>query len=235
MNARPYPWLSGLRLIVLLVVIIGLVHWHRALRSTAHAQDVNQPPLPASLFDFTVADIDDKPVALSTFRGKVLLIVNVASKCGFTGQYAGLQKLYETYRDRGLVILGFPSNDFLWQEPGSNAEIKSFCSLTYKVTFPLFAKISVKGEDKHQLYRFLTDASRHAVKVDEISWNFNKFLIDRSGKVLAQYGSTTDPQSPELRAALEAALNVPTASESSPGLATGPAVSPGTDIASPPR
>jgi glutathione peroxidase len=113
----------------------------------------------ASLFDFALPDLDGREVPLSRFAGKVLLLVNVASKCGFTPQYAGLQALYERYRDRGLEVLGFPANNFLFQEPGSNAQIKSFCSLTYGVSFPLFAKISVRGRTMHPLYRFLTDKS----------------------------------------------------------------------------
>ncbi|MFZ2956216.1 MAG: glutathione peroxidase [Candidatus Ozemobacteraceae bacterium] len=199
-------WFTAFRVIVLVLVVIGAMDWIRTSRSIANAQSVDQKPLPASIYDFDVVDIDEKPVSLGKWRGKVLLIVNVASKCGFTGQYVGLQKLYETYREKGFEIFGFPSNDFLWQEPASNKDIKFFCMTKYKVSFPMFAKISVKGSEKHPLYQFLTDPSRHTVKVDEISWNFNKFLIDRSGKVLAQFGSTADPQSPELIAAVENAL-----------------------------
>ena len=136
----------------------------------------------------------------------VLLVVNVASKCGFTKQYAGLENLYKTYADRGFVVLGFPANNFMGQEPGTEAEIKSFCALTYGVTFPMFAKISVKGKTIHPLYAFLTDEKLHPGSGGAISWNFNKFLIGRDGAVLAHYGSRTAPDDPELVAAIEQAL-----------------------------
>jgi len=184
-----------------------------ASNSTVRAMDTASATEPragrsvsGSLYDFTVNDIDDKPVSLEKWRGKVLLIVNVASKCGFTGQYAGLQKLYETYRERGFEVLGFPANDFLWQEPGTNSEIKSFCTLQYKVTFPMFSKISVKGNDQHPLYTFLTNQTLHKATVGAISWNFNKFLIDRSGQILVHFGAKTDPLSPEMIQAVETAL-----------------------------
>ncbi len=203
MSQRSFSWLSGFRFIVLILAVVGVVQLVKHQRPVAKA---GSPPLPDSLYDFTLLDIDGKPAALNQWRGKVLLIVNVASKCGFTGQYAGLQKLYDSYREQGLEILGIPANDFLWQEPGTNDEIKSFCSLTYKVTFPMFGKISVSGGEMHPLYQFLTDPKRHVAKVGGVSWNFNKFLIDRSGKVIAQYGSNTTPESDELVGAIEAAL-----------------------------
>ncbi|HAL92315.1 MAG TPA: glutathione peroxidase [Verrucomicrobia bacterium] len=159
-----------------------------------------------SVYDFTMKDIDGKDVSLADFKGKVLLVVNVASKCGFTGQYAGLEKLYQTYKDRGLVVLGFPANNFMGQEPGTEAEIKSFCTLTYGVTFPMFAKISVKGKTIHPLYAFLTDKALHPESGGAISWNFNKFLVGRDGAILAHYGSRTAPEDPELVAAVEQAL-----------------------------
>ena len=158
------------------------------------------------IYDFTMKDIDGRDVSLADFRGKVLLVVNVASKCGFTGQYAGLEKLYQTYADRGLVVLGFPANNFMGQEPGTEAEIKSFCTLTYGVTFPMFAKISVKGKTIHPLYAFLTDEKLHPGAGGAISWNFNKFLIARNGAILAHFGSRTAPDDPELVAAIEQAL-----------------------------
>lgn len=178
----------------------------RAMDTASAAEPRVGRSVSGSLYDFTVNDIDDKPVSLEKWRGKVLLIVNVASKCGFTGQYAGLQKLYETYRERGFEVLGFPANDFLWQEPGTNSEIKSFCTLQYKVTFPMFSKISVKGNDQHPLYTFLTNQTLHKATVGAISWNFNKFLIDRSGQLLAHFGAKTDPLSPEMIQAVETAL-----------------------------
>ncbi|MDD3148679.1 MAG: glutathione peroxidase [Candidatus Riflebacteria bacterium] len=206
MAQRSFSWLSGFRFVAMVLVVIGAVHWIRHQRPVVRA---GSPPLPSSIYDFSLLDIDGKPVLLSQWRGKVLLIVNVASKCGFTGQYAGLQKLYESYQDQGLEILGFPANDFLWQEPGSNDEIKSFCSLKYKVTFPMFNKISVTGRGIHPLYRFLTDQMLHQAKVGKVSWNFNKFLIDRSGKVVAHFGSKIEPQSAEMVGAIEAAIKKP--------------------------
>ena len=159
-----------------------------------------------SIYDFTMRDIDGKDVSLSDFKGKVLLVVNVASKCGFTGQYAGLEKLYKTYAEKGLVVLGFPANNFFGQEPGTEAEIKSFCSLTYGVTFPMFAKISVKGKTIHPLYAFLTAQETNPNFAGAISWNFNKYLIGRDGAILGHYGSRTAPDDKELVAAVERAL-----------------------------
>jgi glutathione peroxidase len=151
-------------------------------------------------------DIDGKDTSLSAFKGKVLLVVNVASKCGFTGQYAGLQKLYETHKDRGLVVLGFPANNFGGQEPGTEAEIKGFCTATYGVTFPMFAKISVKGTGIHPLYTFLTSKESNPKFSGDISWNFNKFLIGRDGAIVGRFGSKTKPDDKELVAAVEEAL-----------------------------
>lgn len=159
-----------------------------------------------SIYDFTMKDIDGRDVSLADFRGKVLLVVNVASRCGFTRQYAGLEKLYQAYKDRGFVVLGFPANNFMGQEPGTEAEIKQFCALTYGVTFPMFSKISVKGKTIHPLYAFLTDKKLHPGTGGAISWNFNKFLVGRDGQMLAHYGSRTEPDDSELRAAIEKAL-----------------------------
>ncbi len=158
------------------------------------------------LYDFTMRDIDGKDVTLSAFKGKVLLIVNVASKCGFTAQYEGLQKLYTTYTNRGLVVLGFPANDFLRQEPGTEAEIKNFCTLTYGVTFPMFAKISVTGKHIHPLYAWLTSKESTPTYGGAVSWNFNKFLIGRDGTVVGRFGSRTKPDDKELIAAVEQAI-----------------------------
>jgi glutathione peroxidase len=154
----------------------------------------------STVYDFSPASIEGKPTSLSEYKGKVLLLVNVASQCGYTPQYAGLEKIYEKYKDRGLVVLGFPANNFGEQEPGSNAEIKSFCTRNYHVTFPMFAKISVQGDNKAPLYQYLT------AQQGEIGWNFTKFLVDRSGKVLQKYDSSVEPESPELLKAIEAAL-----------------------------
>ena len=162
-------------------------------------------PMP-SLYDFTLKDIDGRDRSLAEFKGQVLLLVNVASKCGFTKQYAGLEKLHQAYKDRGFVVLGFPANNFMGQEPGTEAEIKSFCSLNYGVTFPMFSKISVKGKTIHPLYAYLTDEELHPGSGGAVGWNFNKFLVGPDGKVLAHYGSRTAPEDPELAAAIEAAL-----------------------------
>ena len=162
-----------------------------------------------SLFDFTLNDIDGKPVALKQYAGKVILIVNVASKCGFTPQYAELEQLYLKYQDQGLVILGFPANNFLSQEPGTNAEIKQFCSTKYNVTFPMFAKISVKGKDMAPLYQFLTAQTTKPEKAGDISWNFNKFLINRQGTVVHRFGSKAKPLSADVVKAVEELLAQP--------------------------
>jgi glutathione peroxidase len=160
-----------------------------------------------TIHSFTMKTIDGQDVSLGTYTGKVLLVVNVASKCGFTPQYAGLEMLYKKYAGQGLVVLGFPANNFLGQEPGSNEQIKQFCTLTYNVTFPLFAKISVKGDDQHPLYKFLTEKETNPDFSGSILWNFNKFLIGRDGKILNRFGSRTPPDSPDLIKAVEAALN----------------------------
>jgi glutathione peroxidase len=158
----------------------------------------------SSVYDFTMNSIDGKPLPLAEFKGKVVMIVNVASNCGFTPQYKELEAVYEKYKDQGLVIAGFPANNFLGQEPGTNEEIKTFCSRTYNVKFPLYSKISVKGEDKAPLYQFLTDPSSKTG--GEIKWNFTKFLVDRNGKVIARFESPVKPDSPEVISAIETAL-----------------------------
>ena len=160
----------------------------------------------SSVHEFTLKAIDGKPVALSNFKGQVMLVVNVASQCGYTPQYEGLEKLYETYKTRGFVITGFPANNFGGQEPGSDSEIQTFCKSKYGVTFPMFSKISVSGGDKAPLYGFLTDRSANPKTGGEIQWNFTKFLIDREGKVLRRFEPAVEPLSPELISAVEAAL-----------------------------
>lgn len=159
-----------------------------------------------SVHDFTMKSIDGKDVNLATYKGRVLLMVNVASKCGFTPQYAGLEKLYRQYKDRGLVVLGFPSNNFLWQEPGSNGEIADFCKSKYDVTFPMFAKIGVLGPWKTPLYGYLTGGKSNSATSGMIRWNFTKFLVDRDGKPIARFGPKDEPDSAEVRAAIEKAL-----------------------------
>lgn len=160
----------------------------------------------ASIYDYTVKTIDGTPASLSSYKGKTVLIVNVASKCGYTPQYAGLQKLYSKYKDQGFVILGFPANNFMAQEPGTNAEIKTFCSRTYNVSFPMFSKISVKGEDQAPLYRFLTDQSGNSATHGDIQWNFTKFLVNKDGKVVARFEPAVTPESPEMERAITSAL-----------------------------
>jgi len=160
----------------------------------------------SSIYDFVVKDIDGEEVKLGKYEGKVILIVNVASKCGFTPQYEGLQALYEKHQPEGFVVLGFPANNFLGQEPGSNEEIKQFCSLTYGVTFPMFSKISVKGGDIAPLYVYLTDASTNPRFSGDISWNFNKFLIGRDGTILNRFDSKDSPTSDKVLQAIKEAL-----------------------------
>jgi glutathione peroxidase len=150
---------------------------------------------PSSIYDFTMDDIDGKPVNLGQFRGKVLLLVNTASFCGNTPQYSDLQSMYDQYREKGFEILAFPANNFGQQEPGTNAEIKNFCFTKYSLTFPLFGKISVKGSDKHPLYRYLTEQSPFP---GEVEWNFQKYLVDRSGNVAGRFHHRTKPLSPEI-------------------------------------
>jgi glutathione peroxidase len=159
-----------------------------------------------TVYNFTLKSIDHQPVSLSAYHGKALLLVNVASKCGYTPQYAALEKLYETYKDKGLVIVGIPANNFMSQEPGTDAEIKTFCTNKYNVSFPMMSKVSVKGEDQAPLYAFLTDKSSDPKFSGEIKWNFTKFLFDRNGNPVARFEPATTPDSPEMIAAIEAAL-----------------------------
>jgi glutathione peroxidase len=154
-----------------------------------------------SVHEFMMKTIDGAPAPLSQYKGKVLLIVNVASKCGYTPQYAGLQSLYEKYRDRGLVVLGVPANNFGGQEPGSDADIKTFCTRNYNVTFPMLSKVSVKGEDQTPLYKYLTEDT------GDVRWNFTKFLVGKDGTVLSRFESKVTPDSPELTGAVEQALS----------------------------
>lgn len=160
----------------------------------------------SSIYAFTMKDIDGNDVKLSDFKGKVLLIVNVASKCGYTPQYSGLQKIYERYKDHGFVVLGFPANNFGQQEPGSDEEIKEFCSVNFGVTFPMFSKISVKGEDQHPLYKMLTNKETNPEFSGEITWNFNKFLIDQQGHIVARFESGDKPESEKVTSAIEKLL-----------------------------
>jgi len=163
----------------------------------------NEPEKPKTVLDFKMKDIDGKEVSLKKYKGDVLLIVNTASKCGYTPQYEGLQAIYDKYKAQGFYVLGFPANNFGGQEPGTEEEIKEFCELTYKVTFPMFSKISVKGENQHELYKFLTAAETNPKFAGDISWNFNKFLVDRKGNVVARFSSKDTPESEAITQAIE--------------------------------
>jgi len=156
-----------------------------------------------NIYTFTMQDIDGKEVSLADFKGRPLLIVNTASKCGYTPQYKSLESLYQKYQEQGLVVLGFPANNFKGQEPGTNEEIKNFCFLNYKVTFPMFAKISVTGDDIHPLYKYLTGDPQFG---GPITWNFNKFFIDKEGKIVARFPSDVDPLAPEVVSQVETLL-----------------------------
>jgi glutathione peroxidase len=159
----------------------------------------------SSLYNFTLNNIDGKPMPLADFKGKVILMVNVASQCGFTPQYSALEAIYEKYKGQGFVILGFPANNFGQQEPGTNEEIKTFCSRKYSVTFPMYSKISVKGDDQAPLYQYLTQTADPSHSGD-IKWNFTKFLVDRQGNVVARFESKVTPDSPEVTSAIEKLL-----------------------------
>jgi glutathione peroxidase len=147
-----------------------------------------------SVYDFSARTIDGDEKALADYQGQAMLVVNTASKCGFTPQYTGLEALWQKYHDQGLVVLGFPCDQFGHQEPGNEEEIKSFCSLSYDVTFPMFAKIDVNGENAHPLWKFLKKEKSGLLGIDAIKWNFSKFLIDKSGKVVKRYAPTDTPE-----------------------------------------
>jgi glutathione peroxidase len=178
-----------------------------ALACLAFALALTAQAAPKSIYDFTLKSIDGQPTPLATYRGKVVLLVNVASKCGFTPQYTALEALYEKYKDRGLVIVGIPANNFAQQEPGTDAEIKTFCSSKYNVTFPMMSKLSVKGDDKTPLYQYLTSQDEDPKFAGEIKWNFTKFLFDRNGNPVARFEPATKPDSPEVTAAIDSALS----------------------------
>ncbi|MHB8634933.1 MAG: glutathione peroxidase [Fimbriimonadaceae bacterium] len=176
-----------------------------ALVGCAAVMETPAVPTPAkSIYDFTVTNIDGKDVKLSKFKGKVLMIVNVASKCGNTPQYAILESMYAKYKDKGFVILGFPANQFGHQEPGTNAEIKEFCTATYHVNFPMFSKIVVKGDGINPLYSWLIAHSD--TPNQDIQWNFEKFIVDRTGKVIKRIAPRTKPDEADVVATVESAL-----------------------------
>lgn len=181
----------------LAITVLGagaLIHHHGGYAEAAS---------PKSVLDFKVRDIDGKDVKLKKYKGNVLLVVNVASKCGYTPQYEALQATYLKYKDQGFTTLAFPANNFGGQEPGTATEIKEFCESKYKVTFPMFAKISVKGEDQDPLYAFLTKPETNPQFAGDIKWNFSKFLVDRKGNVVARFEPKIKPDGPEITAAIE--------------------------------
>ena len=159
-----------------------------------------------NVYEFTLNSIDGQPAPLAAYKGKVVMLVNVASRCGFTPQYEALEAVYEKYKDRGFVIVGIPANNFGAQEPGTNQEIKTFCSSKYHVTFPMMAKVSVKGEDQTPLYQYLTDKSSNPQTGGEIQWNFTKFLVGPEGRVIIRFESKVKPDAAEVTAAIEKAL-----------------------------
>jgi glutathione peroxidase len=160
-----------------------------------------------SVYDFTLNTIDGQPAPLAAYKGKVVLLVNVASRCGYTPQYTALESTYEKYKDRGFVIVGIPANNFGGQEPGTNAVIKTFCTSKYNVTFPMMSKVSVKGEDTTPLYQFLTDKTANPQTGGEIKWNFTKFLVGPDGRVITRFEPAVTPDSPEVTSAIEKALS----------------------------
>jgi len=183
-------------LILSFFVLIAVAGFSFLYESSASAKT---PPL----YKFKMKDIDGKDVKLKKYKGDVLLIVNTASKCGYTPQYESLQAVYDKYKSQGLEILGFPTNNFGGQEPGTNEEIKEFCTTKYKVTFPMFAKISVKGDDQNELYKYLTSKETNPAFAGDITWNFNKFLVDRKGNVVARFTSKDKPDSEVVTQAIE--------------------------------
>ncbi len=177
-----------------------------ATAAASFAQNGESKKPVAPTLNFTVKDIDGKDVKLGKYQGNVIMVVNVASFCGNTPQYATMEKLYEKYKDKGFTILGFPANEFGKQEPGSDKEIKEFCTSKYKVTFPMFSKIVVKGEGQAPLYKFLTSKETDPKFGGDIEWNFAKFLISRKGEVVARFKAFTDPSKPEVVAEIEKQL-----------------------------
>jgi len=159
-----------------------------------------------NVYEFTLNSIDGQAAPLAAYKGKVVMLVNVASRCGFTPQYSALETVYEKYKDRGFVIVGIPANNFAGQEPGSNQEIKTFCTTKYHVSFPMMSKVSVKGNDKDPLYQFLTDKSANPQTGGDIKWNFTKFLIGPDGRVITRFEPDVTPDAPQVTAAIEKAL-----------------------------
>ena len=189
-----------IRVSIVLLFLGAIIH------SGYPSEDGMATQTPGSIYDIVVQDITGNGLSMSDFEGSVLLIVNTASRCGFTKQYEGLENLYQAYKDSGFAVLGFPANNFMNQEPGSNEEIQTFCTTRFNVTFPLFSKISVKGDDMHPLYTFLTDKTTNPEFEGSITWNFNKFLIGKDGSVIGRFDTRTEPESEEIITAIEEAL-----------------------------
>jgi glutathione peroxidase len=194
--------IAGILIVLLVIAAVAVAYGYGLILNPTPTEPVNA----ASIYDFTMKDIDGNAVKLDTYKGKVVMIVNTASKCGYTPQYEGLQKIYDQYKDRGFVVLGFPANNFMGQEPGTEKEIKDFCTLKYNVTFPMFSKISVTGTDQHPLYGYLTNKATNPEFPGDISWNFNKFLIDKNGKVVGRFGSKDAPEDAKVIEAIEKQL-----------------------------
>jgi glutathione peroxidase len=189
------------------IMILGMIAVAGLFAVRAGADPATQPSgQPTGPLDFTVKDIDGHDVNLADYKGKVVMIVNVASKCGNTPQYKALEDMYEANKDKGLVILGFPANNFHAQEPGTDAEIKTFCTSKYNVSFPMMSKISVKGADMAPLYQYLTSTDLDGKFGGDIDWNFAKFLVGRDGKVVARFKAKTKPTDPSITAAVNDAL-----------------------------
>ncbi len=195
-HPRTVPTLTPVTAVVAAVVFLLAL----SVAPAVSAQDAS------SVLDLSATDIHGEAVDLSRYRGDVVLIVNTASKCGFTYQFGGLQEIYERYGERGFVVLGFPSDNFAGQEYDSDEEIFAFCTGEYDVTFPMFSKVDVTGGDQHPVYRFLTAPATGGAFSGPISWNFNKFLVGRDGEVIARFDSPVEPDGPEITAAIEAAL-----------------------------
>lgn len=189
-----YPTMKSLSILLLTAFAL--------LSISLRAQDMNDQ----TIYQFTMKSISGEDVSLEQYKGKTVLLVNVASECGYTPQYEDLEALYEKYQDKGLVILGFPANNFGAQEPGSDEEIQNFCTTKFHVTFPMFSKISVKGDDEHPLYHFLTHKDLNGVSDNEVKWNFNKFLISPDGHLIQWFGSKVKPLDEELISAIDQQL-----------------------------
>lgn len=195
----------GILILIVVLLVAGVLSWKTVTKfkggvRVAYADPEASADSSASFYDLKTTTLEGKPIALSEYQGKVALVVNVASKCGFTPQYQGLETLYKQEKDKGFVILGFPSNDFLHQEPGTPQEIREFCTSKYHVTFPLFSKRHVKGSDKDEIYTFLTR------QLEEPSWNFTKYLVDKEGRVVYRFAPKVTPEDKELRAKIDELL-----------------------------